>query len=96
MLIPLEVVLGLASTFYVLVAIRWFRETLAIRREGRRAYSAMVPLLTHAAKNATAFDAKNTQACPSAIPTARQRGDSNSVIVMGREKTRKQDKRVIA
>jgi hypothetical protein len=43
MLIPMELLLGLACTFYVLVAIRWFRESLVIRRQNKHATSAIVP-----------------------------------------------------
>ena len=90
MLIPLEVVLGLACTFYVLVAIRWRREAMAIRREGRRAASAMVPFPTSAVKNTAVFGAAvNRQ-------TAASGSGRRGVIVMGSEKTRKQDKRVVA
>jgi hypothetical protein len=90
MLIPMEVVLGLACTFYVLVAIRWCREVMTIRREGKRASSAIVPLLASAAVNAAALDALgNGRASASEF-------GNRGVIVMGSEKTRKHDKRVVA
>ena len=42
MAIPLVIVLGLACGFYCYAAIQWWREAMIIRREGRRASSAIV------------------------------------------------------
>jgi hypothetical protein len=42
MAIPLVMILGLACGFYFYAAIQWCREAMMIRREGRRASSAIV------------------------------------------------------
>ena len=42
MAIPLVMILGLACGFYFYVAIQWWHEATIIRREGRRASSAVV------------------------------------------------------
>jgi hypothetical protein len=90
MLIPMELVLGLACTFYVLVAIRWRREVMAIRREGRRASSAMAPFPTSAAEKITVLNAAvNSQ-------TTASGSASREVIVMKQSNAGKHQRQVVA
>jgi hypothetical protein len=82
MVVPMAMVLGLACTFYIYVAIRWYREILAIRREQRRASSAMALVSGHS---------YGWQ------PQARAMVDEGrEVIVMGRTKAAKHQKQEVA
>lgn len=97
MAIPVALLLGFACTFYVYVAIRWYLEVLLIRREDKRSSSAMVRLFASAPDDGLVSSAGRgnlVYAGDNSIPRAVC--GSRDVIVMNREKGRKQDKRVVA
>ena len=79
MVIPIALVLGLACTFYVYVAIRWYREVLVIRREDKAivirngaSVRSVRPAMVQRPAQAEAMDASI-------------RYGSRDVIVMGRD-----------
>jgi hypothetical protein len=95
--ITMAVVLGLACMFYVYVAIRWWREAMLIRREDKRSSSAMVPLFASAPEDDFVSSVRRgNQTFAGDNAKAQSAYGSRDVIVMNREKTRKQDKRVVA
>jgi hypothetical protein len=83
MTIPLVVILGLACTFYIYVAIRWWSAAMTAKQEGRRA-SAVVRLFDgaeHDMGSAPFRDVRENRASSG----IRQVGYENrSVIVMNR------------
>ena len=93
--ITMAVVLGLACMFYVYVAIRWWREAMLIRREDERSSSAVVPLFASAPEDDFVSSVRRGNQT-FAEDSAKAACGSRDVIVMNREKTRKQDKRVVA
>jgi hypothetical protein len=97
MAIPVAVVLGFACAFYIYVAIRWYLEVLLIRREAKRSSSAMVHLFASAPDDGLVSSAGRgnlVYAGDNSIPRAVY--GSRDVLVMNRERARKQDKRVVA
>jgi hypothetical protein len=65
MAIPLVMVLGLACGFYFYVAIQWWREAMIIRREARRASSAIVLIFANAPDDPIALRARMGQTATS-------------------------------
>ena len=61
MAIPLVMLLGLACGFYCYAAIQWWREAMIIRREGRRASSAVVLMFANAPEDSVAPRARISQ-----------------------------------
>jgi hypothetical protein len=95
--ITMAVVLGLASMFYVYVAIRWWREAMLIRRGDKRSSSAMVLMFASAPEDDFLSSARRgNQTFAGDNAEAQAAYGRRDVIVMNRKKTRKQDKRVVA
>ena len=97
MAIPMAAILGLAITFYIYVAIRWYREVLVIRREARRASSAMGLSFARAPQGSMAARAtEGIQRYGADVEIKEKRYKGREVVEMGQSKDGKQQKRVVA
>jgi hypothetical protein len=97
MAISMAMVLGLACTFYIYVAIRWYREVLVIRREARRASSAMVLSFARAPGGSMTVRApQDIQRYGADAEIKEKRYKGREVVEMDQSKDGKQQKRVVA
>lgn len=89
MAIPLVIILGLACTFYIYVAMRWWSVAMVAKREEKRA-SAIVRLFANVPEDHTVSVPFRHGRTSSANSGIRQAGYQNpSVIVMNRARVGK-------